>query len=425
MYLSKDTHLKTELDSYKEKSNYENINLQNQLDEINLELKDLKRDYNYKDDELNIALNQIDNLKIQIENYKNEYQELLNKENNSFATSKSNSAALHEQIANLTEDVEQYQLIIKDKKSENNELVNKIELLNQDKRNLLTEKFKFENQIKEHHKHLEEIQYTTSKLNLRIQQLETEKKELIEANLLQQQFNSKKDKDLKDSDNEDNETISSFATEASSMDTFVGMSKSALKQKLKEFAEEIEELKQQNKSPKLAMNAEITALKKTLEEREKSLRNAEETIFKQKDVIEEMTSIQQSAEEAIINEMKTYQSESELHFAALKEELNTSHKVKKELEKQISSTNAQIEDYQKEVEELKNKLEQHNQESSQDLQDQIKALQQENEDLHERLNETDAIEEAIQEKENMARKLKMAYWMKEFFQGFGDQGIRT
>lgn len=70
-----------------------------------------------------------------------------------------------------------------------------------------------------------------------------------------------------------------------------------------------------------------------------------------------MTSIQQSAEDAIINEMKTYQSESELHFAALREELQTSHKVKKELEKQIKNLNSQMEDYQHEISALRIDLE--------------------------------------------------------------------
>ena len=123
----------------------------------------------------------------------------------------------------------------------------------------------------------------TSKVELesRVRELEGVNEDLrFDRERIEREAKNRKDSDV--------ESVSSFTTNASSVDTFVGLNKRDLKIQLREFKQEIIDLKEMAKSPVVAANKEIIALKNTLQNRESSLKEAEETIFKQKDVIEEL-----------------------------------------------------------------------------------------------------------------------------------------
>jgi len=195
--------------------------------------------------------------------------------------------------------------------------------------------------------------------------------------------------------NEDNESVSSFTTDMSNMDSLAGMTKTDLKHKIRDLNTDLIEIKEREKSPQLAMNAEIQALKMTLEDREKALRNAEDTIFKQKDVIEELTTIQQSAEKAVIHELKTYQSESELQFVHLRDQLTESEQTRKAVDKSIE------------------KLEREHDEALHA----VNALRQERDLLMERVDQLEArLEEADSLSKDLREKFQMITRQKDYLE---------
>nr|CAB3243204.1 ELKS/Rab6-interacting/CAST family member 1-like [Phallusia mammillata] len=120
------------------------------------------------------------------------------------------------------------------------------------------------------------------------------------------------------------------------------MEKDRLEDKLSKIETDGVEEQKENDA---ALRKEMQQLRDTLDDRTQQVYAAEDTIYRQKEVIEELTSLQQTAEKSSLEQMEAYMGESDKQFEQLKSLLQ-------ERSEQLKKTQGQSEALEKEVEAL-------------------------------------------------------------------------
>ncbi|XP_076809698.1 uncharacterized protein LOC143452557 isoform X7 [Clavelina lepadiformis] len=157
---------------------------------------------------------------------------------------------------------------------------------------------------------------------------------------------------------------------------------------------------EQQKDTEQSLRREVQQLRDTLDEKTQQVYSAEDTIYRQKEVIEELTAIQQTTEKASLEQMDAYMAESEKQFEQLKSHLQEKNDLlkaaqheKEGLQREVDALSNELDNASSETSRTRN-AHQEEQKRLEDVEQLLKELrlklkeeQKENSHLQERLDE--------------------------------------
>ncbi|XP_078483221.1 uncharacterized protein LOC104265795 isoform X3 [Ciona intestinalis] len=169
------------------------------------------------------------------------------------------------------------------------------------------------------------------------------------------------------------------------------------------------------------MKKEMQKLRDSLDEKTQQVFAAEDTIYRQKEVIEEMTSLQRKAEQSSMEQMESFMCESDKQFENLKshlqernEQVKVALKEKQELKEQVEALTSELEtassdaDRARSSHEVEQRKMREVEKLMEELRGRLKEQQVENDQLRKEISRGDSLRSQASDSEEECSRLQLA-----------------